>query len=884
GQTIKLLGNITTSSSIEINKSITLDGGNYTIGGTASPLVKMNSAANITIQNATLSSTGNVVRWAYVSEGCTHSYLNCKISGGVYSIHYDSGKGNVVIEDCTLDGFNAFGGQLTLVTIKNTTVEAKASVYAGINLWGNAVVDNVTLVDNEDGKYVWLDAIKFAEITNSQAVVSGVTQPINEYVEASDGGFAVIDPVKNEEGKYIGGTVVGTVPENAVADGFIVGADGTVAEPDANNIRSEAELRAAIKAMTNASQELVIGKSFTVADTVLLDAGVLNLNGNTISAAETLSTKPVIRVLNNVTIKNGIIDGTTGINSYAVIVGQAIDGNLTIIDGTYKGITSAVSVTRGTLTVEGGEFYTAHDGEGTDYGAKYLLNCIDENYNNGTAKIVVKGGKFAGFNPSEAYVETVQPRNFVAAGKHVCADGSNYIVHGTTAVAETAATCTEAGTEAHYKCEAGKLFSDAAGTTVVTAESLVIPATGAHTAVKDAAVAAGCGTTGLTEGSHCDVCGEVLVAQQTVAATGKHNFGGWERVTNPTCTEKGQDKHTCGTCGHVEFCSVAVTGHSYGADGKCTACGNYDASKVVATPAPTVAPTQAPAATTAPTATPTPEATPEATPAPEMPTEADTTVTEVEATEEVVTAATETVVVSEGTATVDAAAVEKIVEATAEEETAVVIPVAQTTEEVVNKAEVDTEALETVAEAEKDVVIELTDVTVKLDAEAVKAVTEQAGGATIEIRAVKAETHTLTETQQAAIADKDTAIVVTAQIFSDGEYIGDFKGGKATIKLPFTPEEGKAGEDHSVYFIDDNGEVTKVPSEYVDGHMVFTTSHFSDYAIVYEGAALGGETETVVPEAPAAESSVPIIPIVVVIAIIVVGGVVLMMKKRNAED
>ena len=33
--------------------------------------------------------------------------------------------------------------------------------------------------------------------------------------------------------------------------------------------------------------------------------------------------------------------------------------------------------------------------------------------------------------------------------------------------------------------------------------------------------------------------------------------------------------------------------------------------------------------------------------------------------------------------------------------------------------------------------------------------------------------------------------------------------------------------------------------------MVFTTSHFSDYAIVYEGAALGGETETVVPEAPA---------------------------------
>ncbi len=46
-----------------------------------------------------------------------------------------------------------------------------------------------------------------------------------------------------------------------------------------------------------------------------------------------------------------------------------------------------------------------------------------------------------------------------------------------------------------------------------------IPATG-HTPVADPAVAPTCTTDGLTEGSHCVVCGAVLVAQQPVPALG----------------------------------------------------------------------------------------------------------------------------------------------------------------------------------------------------------------------------------------------------------------------------------------------------------------------------------------------------------------------------
>ena len=68
-----------------------------------------------------------------------------------------------------------------------------------------------------------------------------------------------------------------------------------------------------------------------------------------------------------------------------------------------------------------------------------------------------------------------------------------------------------------------------------------------HTPVVDAAVAPSCTETGLTEGSHCSVCGEVLVKQEVVPAAG-HSWDDGVVTLEPTTTTEGVKTYTCGNC------------------------------------------------------------------------------------------------------------------------------------------------------------------------------------------------------------------------------------------------------------------------------------------------------------------------------------------------
>ena len=84
----------------------------------------------------------------------------------------------------------------------------------------------------------------------------------------------------------------------------------------------------------------------------------------------------------------------------------------------------------------------------------------------------------------------------------------------------------------------------------------VVPALG-HTEVVDSAVAPTCINTGLTEGKHCSVCNTVLKAQETVAALGHTEV--IDAAVAPTCTATGltEGKH-CLVCNEVLVAQTVV--------------------------------------------------------------------------------------------------------------------------------------------------------------------------------------------------------------------------------------------------------------------------------------------------------------------------------------
>ena len=71
-----------------------------------------------------------------------------------------------------------------------------------------------------------------------------------------------------------------------------------------------------------------------------------------------------------------------------------------------------------------------------------------------------------------------------------------------------------------------------------------------HNAVVDPAVVPTCTKTGLTEGSHCQLCKTVLVEQKTVDRV-PHTEGEWTVKTKPTYVDVGLECTSCTECGEI---------------------------------------------------------------------------------------------------------------------------------------------------------------------------------------------------------------------------------------------------------------------------------------------------------------------------------------------
>ena len=165
----------------------------------------------------------------------------------------------------------------------------------------------------------------------------------------------------------------------------------------ADTVKPVATLEELQKALLEDEANIQLTKTIVVTSSSI----TLDLNGKKITAAEDVN--PLFRIqADNVTVKNGTVDARNGV-AYAFIVGTHEEAaNLIIESGTYYGETSAVSVTKGSLTVNGGEF-AVNPYLQDNY--TYLLNCIDANYQNDTADIVVKGGTFHNYNPADNEAE-----------------------------------------------------------------------------------------------------------------------------------------------------------------------------------------------------------------------------------------------------------------------------------------------------------------------------------------------------------------------------------------------------------------------------------------------------------------------------------------------
>ena len=197
--------------------------------------------------------------------------------------------------------------------------------------------------------------------------------------------------------------------------GVIQLADGIVIKP---------EVSAAEKAVSSLVPQLTVNKNTT-----------LDLNGKSLTVKHDPEgygkASPLLIAVTGGTLtingdENSVFSCEAGNNQvYGININEAdVDKPAKVIinGGKFYGALTSVQVQKGMLEINGGFFDMAPTckGQVPNY-AKYVVNAIDANYKNGTAKISIKGGTFVNFDPSD------NPEG----------EGTSYVADGYKVVSET---------------------------------------------------------------------------------------------------------------------------------------------------------------------------------------------------------------------------------------------------------------------------------------------------------------------------------------------------------------------------------------------------------------------------------------------------------------
>jgi hypothetical protein len=156
------------------------------------------------------------------------------------------------------------------------------------------------------------------------------------------------------------------------------------------------------------------------AENVTIDLGGKEFTANGSNGA--------VKVEGGVAILNGAgtVKSTLGSDKYSMAV-WADNGTVVINDGVYKNETDGsvrgtdliYASGTGCIEINGGTFEAAKP--------EWTLNVKDTDYKAGTAKIIVKGGKFKNFDPANNNAEGAGT-NFVAEGYKSVKEGNYYVV------------------------------------------------------------------------------------------------------------------------------------------------------------------------------------------------------------------------------------------------------------------------------------------------------------------------------------------------------------------------------------------------------------------------------------------------------------------------
>ena len=431
GKTITLLADVADCGSLTISKNITLDGGGHTISGNSSISVNMpgNAAADVTIKNVNFKdiANGNKLSAFYFSQvkgkltitGCTFDSIEYEaiqvtpmegaevnVSNNVFKAKADGTQvRHIHIEMAYGSGFDCEGQNIKL-TVTDNQLHGAVCGDASMGIWWVGTGSTLKV----DGNYM-----EHPETVSITLANSGV------HYNRGD----LIYPARSQADVDVDDLMPAVIVADKASGESKIKAYSTLAEAVA-----AAEDGQTVTLLADAEQnsQLTIDKSIT-----------LDLNGKTISNTVDIwgdNTNAILSIKKgaNVTITG---NGTIAAKENDCYTINVVNGDLTIENGTFVGNISVVQVQKGSLTINGGAFSLLQkmaDGKGEN---RYLINCIDSTYADGSAKVAISGGTFVGFDPNVSPEQKVDGKapSFAAPGAGITKneDGSFTAAAGMTA-------------------------------------------------------------------------------------------------------------------------------------------------------------------------------------------------------------------------------------------------------------------------------------------------------------------------------------------------------------------------------------------------------------------------------------------------------------------